>query len=64
MRVDAGERLAGLAVAEQARGTDRRVHGEATEEFAADVAGSAKDGRSNHQAPAYRGICMFMQVHA
>ena len=41
MRVDAGERLAGLAVAEQAHGPERRVDGKATKEFAADIAGGA-----------------------
>src|SRR6185369_17350297 len=63
MRMDAAERLARLAVAEQLRGRARRMRGKQAQQLAADIARSSKDGRPNHRAATIR-YCMIMQINA
>src|SRR6185312_1835765 len=63
MRVHRGERLSGLAVAEQLRGRELGMRGDQPQQLAADIARGSKDCRPNHGARPYAGNCINMQVY-
>ena len=57
------DRPAGLALAEQLRGSQLGVRGEKAKHFTADIARGSKDSRPNH-GQLYSRICINMQVRA
>ena len=58
------DRAERIRYAEQLRCAQLWVAAEKPQQLAADIARGPKDRRPNHEAGAYRPICIFMQVNA